>query len=503
MKKIALNLFLCFLLLVIVICFSFVKETNDYSFLIILSFLLVIETLIILVLNKNKNGSLFNFSTILILALLFFNFSHVFLLAFFQKYLVEKTVVFKYFSYSELNYALKWMNIAYVAFGLGTFLYNGSSSKIEKKCVDINKANFSKWKAVAFALLLTLPLKMFIDINFLYRAIFVGFQQGKQWLNTFPNYLVVIGDFSIIGLAQLLILFRNNRLKKNIVFLLSVLYLLVLMLSGRRSENVAYICILTYIFIVTKPLTQKQRRNSRNNPITTFLKGFVLVTFSFFILTFLYTAVRLRGTLDRDFNMLFTMMKYYLVNENILLEELREFGQTGYTSICVLLNWLPERGPSFGTSYYLGISSVFPNIGGFMGSLTRQSNFGLTMANTPGMLDSRYMNIGGSMIGEAFFNFGTIGGTLVMLILGFLTGIASYRVDYGIKNSKSIVIFIPIMFYSLYWVRDYFCDSIRNMLWGVLVCYLLQNAYNLVHQSKQKTINPRIDANTHSKTINL
>ena len=238
------------------------------------------------------------------------------------------------------------------------------------------------------------------------------------------------------------------------------------MLSGRRSENVAYLCVILILLL----LSQKEYTHKKLK-----LKHvLLLLPFGYCVLLFLYTVVRFRGEGSFSLVNFFHSMKYYHIHDNILIEQIREYGQTAYTTISVLTNWLPKYTPSYGTSYIYGISSIFPNVGGFMGKLTEASNFGLTLARTNGILNSLYRNIGGSVLGEFFFNFGKIGALFAASILGTVIGKTNAKVISYIRfDSYNLIYTIPIMFSTIYWIRDYFGDTIRDIIWGVLFCYLL------------------------------
>ena len=89
-------------------------------------------------------------------------------------------------------------------------------------------------------------------MNFLIRAITIGFEYGKSWLNSFPNFIRTIGDFSVIGFAFLIVALKNKPSRQIKWFVFIILYFFILMLSGRRSENVSYLCVITYLLLTTR-----------------------------------------------------------------------------------------------------------------------------------------------------------------------------------------------------------------------------------------------------------
>lgn len=429
-----------------------------------LGVIILVETVFFLYADYKKCG--FNFATIYVLMVCLFNFGQVFYIGFWPEAMFNKTIVLTYFTYEEGVNALRWINYAYLIM-CGMILVASKESVVSIN-VQNDDAVLESFRRKAFILIiLTMPVKILIDGNFLLKTMSGGFEYGKHWLNTFPNFIVTIGNFAMIGAAFLLIAYKKAPKKQLAVLAITIAYLMILMLSGRRSENVSYLCILVFIFIIT-------RSSDSGFSMKKLLAVIGILVLGYFLLLFLYTVVHIRTETGYSMQSFFEKMAYYNKKENILLEELREYGQTGYTAICVLQNWLPANGPSYGTSYILGLSSIFPNVGGLMGTLTESSNFGIAMQKVPGVLNTLYRNIGGNVLGEFFFNFGKLGALLASGVLGVIVGKVSRKLMDGIRNvTYSVIYLIPVMFSILYWIRDYFGDTIRDIVWGVMICLVL------------------------------
>ncbi len=458
--------FLCLVLM------NLIKVQSNYSSYQWLSVLLSIEIVTFVWANTKRNGTVLNFSFIFVFLLALFNFGQVFLIGFFPESLVEKTVVLKYFSAEDGYSALMWINIAFVFLSSAillstkkyknTFIYNAKGVMNEQAYIKI-----------AFILiLLTFPIKVFIDMNFLIRAITIGFEYGKSWLNSFPDFIRTIGDFSIIGFAFLIVALKNKPSKQIKWFAFIILYFFILMLSGRRSETVSYICVITFLLLASR------QNRKHHNSIKQIIRITVLLLFAYIVLLYLYTIVHVRDMTGNSILYIINKMIYYNKHENIILEEMREYGQTGYTAIAVLTNWLTKYSPSYGKSYVYGISAIFPNVGGIMGRLTEESIFGLTISHTPGILNALYTNIGGNVLGEFFFNFGKIGGVIASTLLGVFIGKINSNLNKNLDEfNYNIIYMIPIMFAVLYWIRDYFGSCIRDIIWGVMICWILKKIY--------------------------
>lgn len=448
---------------------NLVSVQSDYSSYKWLSILLAIEIVSFVWANTKCNGTVLNFSFIFVTLLALFNFGQVFLIGFFPESLVEKTVVLKYFSAEDGYAALMWINIAFV-FLCSAILLNTTLEKgiITYDSKDICNEQIYIKKAFIL-ILITFPIKVFIDMNFLIRSIMIGFEYGKSWLNSFPNFIRTIGDFSVIGFTFLIVALKNNPSRQIKYFAFIIAYFFILMLSGRRSETVSYLCVITYLLLATR------QKREQHISIKKILQVIMLILFGYIVLLYLYTIVHVRDTTGNNILDVIDKMLYYNNHENIVLEEMREYGQTGYTAIAVLTNWLTSHLPSCGKSYIYGISAIVPNIGGLMGKFTEESTFGLTLCRTPGILNSLYTNIGGNILGEFFFNFGKIGGVIVSTLLGVFVGKINSKVNKNIDEfNYNIIYMIPVMFAVLYWIRDYFGSCIRDIIWGIIICWIMK-----------------------------
>ena len=142
-----------------------------------------------------------------------------------------------------------------------------------------------------------------------------------------------------------------------------------------------------------------------------------------------------------------------------------------------MINWLSNFGPSWGKSYLLGLSAIFPNLTGLAGQLTEEAAFA-TQLQQHNMVLNEYYNIGGSILGEFFFNFGIVGGIIFAFIVGKLIGWFSDNAMRSLKSGQYyfLIFAIPVMFASLYWVRDTFGHLIRDVVWAILLCIIIMNS---------------------------
>jgi len=457
MKKTAILLYI--VISIITIVYSYQGGGNNPFLPIAIS--VCVELVAYLYANKAVKTTLLNYSTLFILLIFLFHFGQVLLIAFFPDMitLFSFRIVVDYFSDAQACYALRLMNIAFVSISLGTLLPSSTYKQKRNALQNINYHQLAK-KIIIF----TFPFKLIIDLLTVYNSFTIGFEQTSQWLQSIPNFIRAFGNISMVGFGILLVSLSITPQKQKKVFIFILVYLAVLMLSGWRSENVAYLAIFAYLYLSTRP------KMKWKNIIIYAVAGY-------FMLCFVQVAADMRTSSDRSMAGYSDMMSTMLFGGGLLVfDAMRELGNTGYTAECVLINWLSNFDPSWGKSYFQGLSAIFPNLTGLAGQLTEDAAFA-SQLQKHNMVLTEYYNIGGSILGEFFFNFGVVGGIIFAFVVGKLIGWFSYNAHRSLKSGQYyfLIFAIPVMFASLYWVRDTFGHLIRDVVWGILLCMFILN----------------------------
>ena len=452
-----------------IISFIFYDASNPFLY---VGISLLIELISYLFFSYKIRKKIISFSTIFVLILFIFQFGQVVILSFFPG-LIKKynlRIVLQYFNTTECIYGLRIMNIAFTMFLLGNIVIckkdSNSISKNLKNKYD-NKKIIEYSKGI---IALTFPVKIVLDLLLITKSFTQSFTIASRWIQQVPGFIRAYGNFSIIGIGLLIVSLKEYPKKQKMVTVGFVLYLLILMFSGWRSENVAYLLIIFFLYISNSKLPIKKS------------KYIIYLLFTYLILITLYTIVSVRYSNIRDFSAYYEMFTRCLFGDkNIILESLREYGNTGYTTLVVLLRWLPYHAPSFGISYIFGIFAIFPNITGIPGYLTTLSTYALDLQSNNVVL-SEYINIGGSILGELFYNFGIIGGILSSFLLGIIVEKISFKVKtiFIYNDYYKLILYIPLMYSMIYWIRDVFSGNIRDIVWGFLFCWFLNKIkYNV------------------------
>lgn len=431
-----------------------------------------------LFINATTHKKAVNFNAVFAVILYVFHFGQLVLYTFFRN-IYSHIRFLILLDAKDALYGFKCMHIVFTAICFGMLL---ATSKVSDGLITV-KANYYNTsydfesiakKIIAF----TFPVKLFIDMMCVIYCLKEGGVYARRWINQFPNVLLYYGKIALVGFALLLIIYKDSPLKQKRLFLFIELYILIMMVSGIRSENVGYFCVFALLYFLSK--------KTRTKIISLILIGSAL----FFILAFIIAVGEFRLLSDRSFESFCDLYVDCLTEKNVIFSLLDTCGDTGYTAQCVINKWLPKYGPSYGSSYYLGLFAIIPNIPPlitFPGSITASSSFPLRLQGA-GTLSSNYLNIGGSLIGELFFNFGIIGAAIFAVFTGIWIGNVSYKcISYINKNNYyGLLLTVPTMMFMIYWVRDYFGGEFRIVVWGVLIPLVIIKLFaNKIKSEKQ------------------
>ena len=445
---------------------SFFLPMDDGAFLSFLGVLSFLEFVLFLVLNARMTKTLFNYASVFLSVLFLFNFGQLMIYTFFRP-IYSHVRFLVLMPAADAAYGFRFMHAAFMAVCLGALIGAGCVKGGVEKAVS-EKLTLIRENGERFAqsiLLLTFPVKIAIDIACVVISFADGGQAARTWLNEFPNVLVYYAKASLVGFALWIVATREQPKKQLGIFVFIECYILLMMVSGIRSENVGYLLVLLFVFMVN--------RKKKIRILTVLLSAVILL----FVMVFIITVGEFRIVEEKNIQSFAEMFRYYLTEKNIVLYFFDICGDTGYTAQCVLNKWLPEHAPSYGNAYYLGILAVIPNIPGvftFPGDMTEASYFALKLQQNDALY-AGYKNIGGSLLGESFFNFGLLGGCLFAILIGVLAGIISKKMMQGFaeKNYIKLSMVLPASFAMIYWVRDYFGGGIREVVWSPILCCLI------------------------------
>lgn len=453
-------------LTIVSICsaFAFMSYSDEHSKLCQLGIIVLIELLIFIFFNTKINGRALNYASIFCAVLFVFNFGQLMIYTFFRSIYPHVRFV-NLMDGKAAIHGFRWMSLAFSMVCLGILAFgmklDYSIANNDQNFVD-NEEFVSLSKKVIG---ITFPVKLVIDVLCLFVSVTSGGTAARLWMNRVPYVFVAYGKISLVGFALLLLALKDKPKSQRKVFNFIIFYILLMMVSGIRSENVGYLLVFIFLYFAS----QKKKIH-----IPSLLFYGVL---GFLLLTFIITVGNFRSA-DKSFSSLISIFMDNITKNNAIFSLMDTCGDTGYTTQEVINKWLPVYGATHGDSFYVGWISIIPNIPGIFtlpGDLTAKTCFALRLQSS-GLLNSNYYNIGGSLLGELFFNFGLSGGVIASLFVGFVIGWTSKKTtDYvAVNNFHGMIVLIPMMFATIYWVRSYFGGEFRIIVWAPLLIYLIK-----------------------------
>ncbi|RGH48451.1 O-antigen polysaccharide polymerase Wzy [Coprobacillus sp. AM37-9BH] len=451
--------------IVVLICNIFIFSTgNDESYeLCKIGVISVVEFLIFTVINTKINGKFLNYAMIFCSTLYVFNFGQVIIYTFFKNIYPHVRFILL-LEKKDAIHGFQWMSLAFFIICL-SILFSCIRSKKDHFIKESSRSLDNYIKLSKKIILFTFPVKLIIDIFCLIVSISSGGLIARIWMNSVPYVFVTYGKISLVGFAMLIVSLKNNPKYQKKVFLFIILYILVMMVSGIRSENVGYLLVFIFLFF-----------SSQNTRIPIFLV-IIYGVLGILLLAFIIAVGKFRGA-EKSFSSFVEIFMNNLTKNNVILSLFDTCGDTGYTTQEVINKWLPYYGCTHGDSFYIGWISIIPNIPKLFtlpGDLTAKTYFALRLQQS-GILNKNYTNIGGSLLGELFFNFGLFGGVIASIVVGILIGWVSKKVTKITEgyDYNFMITTIPIMFATIYWVRSYFGAEFRLIIWATVFILLIK-----------------------------
>lgn len=237
---------------------------------------------------------------------------------------------------------------------------------------------------------------------------------------------------------------KKPKIARNI-FLVSCIYYVLMMLSGDRGTYMIYIICNAFVYF-----RFVQRLTLKISLIGLCAFAF-LMSFMSAISMFRYTEFSFDALVDS-----FTARS----DDGFLYSILREFGGT-MLSLVYIMKYVPSySGFGYGLTYIYGTLMVSPWL---PSSVSEAISPFITYVQAIPHNAYGYESLGGSYLGELYFNFGWLSP-----IIAFFIGSAISKFDRIITNRNNLlklVLCIVVIPYVILWVRDFFCVMFFAVFW--------------------------------------
>lgn len=309
---------------------------------------------------------------------------------------------------------------------------------------NINKIDFRQYGKVL--LLLGIVPRLYIDVLSLLGALSQGYK-GVYSLY-FPQMIQSMAFFFDAGIILYLLGTKDKR-KSRAILVAVLFYKCLMMTTGARQEKVAYLLVVFYLyFFVCNNITVKK----------------ILILAAGCVAGFAFVSAigTVRTTDTSGFMGVLEFMRSGQMTD-VFGSALGEFG-SALDTLEVAVAYTPDYiSYGYGRSYIAGALSVVPLLVNQMPLLSKTTIF---VHQLPG---SVYFALGGSYLGELFYNFSWLG-ILGCVAVGRLMG----KLDRGVQLSNhgntlyaawcAVISTAMILF-----VRGYFTDMIQKLVWTYLV----------------------------------
>lgn len=325
-----------------------------------------------------------------------------------------------------------------------------SCGKLQKeKKVNKRQADISVYGKI-LVLIGVIP-RLYIDILSLVGARANGYE--GVYSIYFPQAIQSIAFFFDAGLFFLLYT-QTDRRKQKFYLVAVIVYKCIMMSTGARQDKVAFLLVWLYVyFFIINKITVKK------------LALLVVVCIAGFMFISAIGTIRVNDTVSLSQTL--SLLQSGTMN-NVIGGALGEFG-SAFDTLEVAIKYTPSEIPfGWGKSYVAGLLSIIPLLVNQIPSLAKAVMF---VNQLPKHVT---FALGGSFLGELFYNFSWFGIIGSSVVGAFIT-----KLHNGIVDDSSCDIFYKAWYSILaaamiLFVRGYFTDMMQKLVWTYIAIYIIR-----------------------------
>ena len=325
-----------------------------------------------------------------------------------------------------------------------------SCGKLQKeKKVNQRQADVSVYGKI-LVLIGVIP-RLYIDILSLVGARANGYE--GVYSIYFPQAIQSIAFFFDAGLFFLLYA-QTDRRKQKFYLVAVIVYKCIMMSTGARQDKVAFLLVWLYVyFFIINKITVKK------------LALLVVVCIAGFMFISAIGTIRVNDTVSLSQTL--SLLQSGTMN-NVIGGALGEFG-SAFDTLEVAIKYTPSEIPfGWGKSSVAGLISIIPLLVNQNPSLAKAVMF---VNQLPKHVT---FALGGSFLGELFYNFSWFGIIGSSVVGAFIT-----KLHNGIVDDSSCDIFYKAWYSILatamiLFVRGYFTDMMQKLVWTYIALYIIR-----------------------------
>lgn len=440
-------------------------RTDEFDrWILMIGLIVIVNGSIQLMMFYKLDGRLFTLSNIFLILSYLFHIGHVYIYMGGETTKIVEQQGRIWFQYG-VTYSLWAINS--VVLGI-LVLKNKITGEFRSKKIEVRK---SYYKELAILILIVcLPIRIYVDIMRLTIALSEGYL--ATYAIAIPNIIDIVAYNYITGIVLLLIYYKEDTHKARILLIVTMIYQCISMLSGHRAKAVITIIIILLIYYT---YIEKIK----------FKRLILLIGVGYIGLTFITMLNTLRGFGYVQLESMQSLKELFIqtLEDNPIKIILNDFGGTIVTPILAMKQVPTMVAPGYGQSYIASFGSILINIGGIANKLSEGSNYVV-------LLDG--FALGGSYIGELYYNFMNFG-IILAPIIGMGVEWVSRKIV-QIKYNKryiELAFLVPVSTGVIWMIRDMFASLVRGTFYNALIVIGIHIIIKSIYRVRIKAINNR------------
>lgn len=425
--------------------------TNSSEYLQIISWIILANMIGQIITWKSCGKKLVSFFMLILLCLYIFHFGQVVMNGLLPSYTYD---YMDYVSVYMLDTNLKIYTLL-VSILTINFMFIGGLIPREKQNLNIqmnrvDNDTFSLFARTVFWI--SIPLRLYLDVKQVIAALAGGYYAAIAVASS--GVIVCVANFWYISLPLMYLTLSERKRKAFVV--VTVGYTALTMLTGNRGHQFTALMALA----LTIAISSRQKLGIGR------------------VVKYVLLGVTALYVLDLIFEMREQSISIFLSNpgafmgnvakKNIVFETIGTFGETIFTPYLTIQARGNTVNPFFGESFVKSLASIVPDITGSLSKINDEAIF------TKNLRSSH--TIGGSLVGEFYYNFGLLY-PVAAVAFGTIFSKISTKINIALQSQayNRIVLALPCMTYSLWWVRDSIGNITRGMVWLWLILILVKS----------------------------
>lgn len=348
--------------------------------------------------------------------------------------------------------ALKFSISCILCFLIGYYYNHTIMRDFSNLTIEIPDSYLHIFRKVAiYMFVITIVPAVYFDIQSFKATLLYGYGALYHLSDTdnLIKYGYIITPFFKHSILLLLLSYVHEKKKALIVLIIAVSYLFLTMLSGARINALIYIIIYTFVYVklFVKKITLRD----------TILLGVIFLA----IMVFIPAISIIRASGDMSISTVLEASSAIQSNKGSVSSMAEEFGDSQITLIYTMMF---TNSYNCGLTYLLSFLQISPKLpSSWMPFLSSQFMY------TEALPDVYKKTLGGSCIGEAYYNFGWMG-----IFFFLFVGIFIKKLDANIclcrkQHFLKFILYISILPGVVMWIRGAFYQIIYVAFWVPIV----------------------------------